>query len=189
MSAGYLAAPRGTSRNATLGAMVNYHLHAGPSADGPVVHRGYRFHVLQQTEFDVRVAGRRPDDIRMLTVQIDLQQGERYYVPVQGSVAANDYVGYPGYGEVLVGAGVQSRFARGDRLQWFAQLLAGPNVHGVVIKPQVGLDWSLDDRLALHAHAGRTIGIGSYGQSANKSRFRANGLTVGLTYRFSMPSR
>jgi hypothetical protein len=193
LSAGYLAAPRGSSRNATLGAALNYRIGGGgaaPGTDGAAgdsVRRGYRFHVMQQTEFDVRVAGRTPDNIRMITMQIDLQMDDRFYAAAQGSAATNAYVGYPGYGEVLVGAGMQSRYAAGDSLQFFGQLLAGPNVHGVVLKPQVGVNWSLGDRLALHAQAGRTIGIGSYGQSANKERFRANGLGVGLTYRFSLP--
>jgi hypothetical protein len=195
MSAGYLAAPRGSSRNVTLGAALNYQINPGPAgpgagdAAGETQLRGYRFNLLQQTEFDVRVANRTPAHIRMLTMQIDMLVDDSLYIPVQGSVATNAYVGYPGYGEVLVGAGLQSKYSTDDSFQFFGQLLAGPNVHGLVLKPQLGVNIGLSDRLALHAQAGRTIGIGNYGQNSNKQRFRANAVGIGLTYRFSVPSR
>jgi hypothetical protein len=118
---------------------------------------------------------------------MDLLLGERLYVPVQGSVAGNAYVGSPGYGEVLVGLGVQSRRTRDERLQYFAQLLAGPNVHGLVLKPQLGITYGLSDQFALSAQVGRTFGLDNYAQNTNKQKFRANSVSLGLVYRFSMP--
>lgn len=186
---GYLVAPRGSSKNLTVGAALNYRIDAGGGGPGDTTFRGYRFHLLKQTELNVEVAGRTPANIQMLTLQIDMLSSDRFYIPVQGSVATNAYVGYPGYGEVLVGAGLQSRSAKGDTLQLFGQLLAGPNVHGLVLKPQVGASVELSDTLALHAQGGRTVGIGSYGQNSNKQKFRANDIAIGLSYRFSVPSR
>lgn len=186
VTAGHMAAPRGTSKNWTLGAQLNVHL-GGAAAGGETLLRGWRYSVMQQTEFGVRVANQAPPDIRMLTMQVDGLLNERWYLPVQISVAANAYAGYPGYGEVLVGAGVQSTYAAGERWQFFGQLLAGPNVHGIVLKPMVGLNFSLTDRLALHLQAGKTIGLDNYGQNTNKQKFRASALGLGLTYRFSAP--
>lgn len=188
LSAGYMAAPRGTSKNVTYGAALNYMISPrGGESAGDNVLQGYRFHLLQQTEFDVQVANSSPANLKMLTLQMDLLLGERLYVPVQGSVAGNAYVGYPGYGEVLVGLGVQSRRTRDERLQYFAQLLAGPNVHGLVLKPQLGITYGLSDQFALSAQVGRTFGLDNYAQNTNKQKFRANSVSLGLVYRFSMP--
>ena len=119
----------------------------------------------------------------MLSAQLDTMVSDHIYIPVRAGVAYNAYLGYPGYGELLVGVGLQNKYDKGDRVQFFAQLLGGTNVHGLILKPGIGMNYTLSDRLAIHATSGKTIAT-----SPDNGNFRATDLALGLTYRFSVPS-
>lgn len=177
LTAGYLFAPKGSSKNYTLGASLNYHLFAGGGGDGGL-YRGYRFSVFQQTETNLGYKDQDRSDLKLLSLQADALVGDHVYIPLQVSVATNAYLGYPGYGELLAGAGVQSRFDEGDRVRWFGQVMVGTNVHGAILKTGVGVNIGLSERLALYATAGQTFG---------KDKFRADQVGLGLSYRFSLP--
>lgn len=187
LSAGYLFAPRGSSRNATLGAALHYHLGAAgdpPGSDASdAVYRGYRLSLLAQSEFDVTYQGIARSRVELLTLQMDMLLGSHVYLPVQIGAAYNAYLGYPGYGEMLAGLGVQSRFDPARRAQLFGQLLVGANVHGPIVKPGVGFSYGLSDRLAIHGLAGTTRSVGS-----DDKKFSADYVALGLSYRFSVPS-
>lgn len=180
LTAGYLFAPKGSSKNATFGAALNYHLGAGEGGSTGGTYRGYRFHLFQQTEFDVAFKGIDRSQLKLLSMQADSLVSDHVYLPLQGAVATNAYLGYPGYGELLAGVGVQNRHGQDTPLQVYAQLLVGTNVHGPIAKYGVGLNYGLSDRLALYATAGQTFGL-------DKDRFRASQVGVGVTYRFSRP--
>ena len=62
--------------------------------------------------------------------------------------------------------------------------MGGANVHGKAAKLSAGVRWIVDERLALNASLGRTAGRGDTG-----GRFSASNLTLGLEYRFSLPTR
>ena len=188
LTAGYLFAPNGSSRNHTVGMALNYHLQSGRGADAPSLAdgaalRGYRLSLLHQTLSAVQVRGVDRASLQMLAAQFDTMVSDHVYIPIRAGVALNAYLGYPGYGEVLVGVGLQNKFRQGDRLQYFGQLLGGTNVHGLVVQPGVGLNLSWDERLALYASAGRTMAT-----SSSNGSFRSNYLGLGLSYRFSVPS-
>ena len=189
LSAGYLAAPTGTSKNYTFGASLNYHLRpepasssAGSTANGTVF-RGYRVNLFQQTALNVRDRDVVDGRINMLSAQLDAIVSDHVYIPIQGAVAYEAYRDYPGYGELLAGVGLQSKYEKDDRFQFFGQLLGGTNAHGPVVKAGIGLNVSLSDRLAIYASAGKTVATPS-----NKTDFRSDNVGLGLTYRFSMPS-
>lgn len=187
LTSGYLFAPKGTSKNYSLGAALNYHLQsprqgAGGAPDGAVL-RGYRFSLLQQTQTGVSVRGLDRPGINMLTAQLDTLVSDHVYLPIRAGVAYNAYLGYPGYGELLAGVGVQSKYQRGDRLQFFGQLLGGTNVHGLILNPGIGMNYSLSDQLAVHASAGKTRAT-----SSDNGNFRSTSLGLGMTYRFSVPT-
>ncbi len=191
VTAGYMFAPTGSSKNYAFGAALNYHLGspqrgnaAGGWTSGDAVFRGYRFTLLQQTETKVRVRGEDRSDIHMLSAQLDAMVSDHVYIPIRAGVAYNAYLGYPGYGEMLVGVGVQNKYERGDRFQFFGQLLGGTNVHGLILKPGVGLNYTLSERLAVHASLGRTMAT-----SSDNGNFRSTYGAFGLVYRFSVPSR
>ena len=190
LSAGYLFAPTGSSKNYAYGAALNYHLRpepAGSSTDATTdgtVFRGYRINLFQQTALKVRDRDVVDGKINMLSAQLDAIVSDHVYIPVQGSVAYEAYRDYPGYGELLAGVGLQSKVDKDTPLQFFGQLLGGTNAHGPVVKAGIGVNVGLSDRLALYASAGKTVATPS-----NKTNFKSDNLGLGLTYRFSLPSR
>lgn len=189
LSAGYLFAPEGSSKNYTYGASLSYHIQSGrqgvdalETSDG-MLYRGLRFSLFQQTAFNVRVRGIDSANINMLSGQLDTIVSDHVYIPIQASVAYNAYQGHPGYGELLAGVGVQTMVTEDNRFQFFGQLLAGTNAHGPVLKPGIGMNLGLSDRLAIYASAGKTLAT-----SSKDVNFRSDYIGLGMTYRFSVPS-
>ena len=189
LSAGYLFAPTGSSKNYTFGASLSYHLHpersgsSAPETSDSILLRGYRIGLFQQTAFNVRDRDVDGGRINMLSAQLDAIVSDHVYIPVQGAVAYEAYRGYPGYGELAVGVGLQSKYDKDNPLQFFGQLLGGTNAHGPIVKAGVGMNVGLSDRLAIYASAGKTVAAPS-----NKTNFRSDNLGLGMTYRFAMPS-
>ncbi|MFM7531862.1 MAG: hypothetical protein ACKO5J_05130, partial [Rubrivivax sp.] len=183
---GYLTAPKGTSRNQTYGLALTRHLRAGQSGGeaGPARYQGLRVSLFQHTAFGLSYREQARTPLQMLGLQVDLPLGHHSYLPLQASGAYNAYLGYPGYAELLTGVGVQTRALPQDRFQFFGQLLGGANVHGKVAKVSAGLRCFIDDRLALNASLGVTRGRGDTG-----GYFSSNNATLGLDYRFSIPTR
>ena len=193
LSSGYLYAPRGSSRNLTLGASLVYH--ASPDGGSPlgdqaakeVAYRGHRFHIFLQTEFKVKVGDKDQGELKLLSVQVDNTVRDNIYIPIQGSIAYNSYLGYPGYGELLAGIGVQNKYSPNDSFQTFAQLLIGTNIHGIIVKPAVGVNFGLSDRLAIYGQVGSTLSLDNVGLYPKQYRFRSTSVGLGLSYRFSLP--
>ena len=189
MSAGYLAAPKGTSKNLSFGLALTRHFGVGDApagagaADGPAF-QAFRVGLFQQSESSVRFAGINRSSLKLVGIQVEAIINERWYIPLQGSAAYNTYLGYPGYGEVLAGLGVQSLARSGERVQAFGELMAGTNVHGVAVKAAAGLRYGLSDGAALRVTAGHIEA-----RSAAGNRFTANSLSLGFDYLFSLPTR
>lgn len=187
VSAGYLTAPKASSRNLTYGFTLSRHLRSGRSGDpagGPAVYEGLRVTLLHQSDTQLRYRDVARPALHMLGLQIDLPVSDRWYLPLQASAAYNSYLGYPGYAEVFAGVGVQTHLAPGERLQPFAQLMAGANVHGKGGKVNAGLRYLLDERLAVSLSGGRI-----QARSASGGRYVANNVVLGLDYRFAVPTR
>lgn len=185
VSAGYLAAPKASSRNLTFGLALTHHIRSSEGAGGrggPPTYRAFRVSVFQQTEFAVRYRDIDRGRLKMLGIQADTIVDDHWYIPLQASVAYGTYLGYPANGELLAGIGLQSGTGSGERLEVFGQLMAGANVHGPGVKASAGVRYGLSDRLALHVAAGRIVVRGSTG-----GRYSANSLGLGLDYRFSIP--
>jgi len=186
LSAGYMTAPKGSSRNQTFGLSLTHHLRSGQGGDasGPALYQGLRLSVLHQTDLNLSYRGTDRPSLQMLGLQLDIPVGQRWYLPLQASAAYNAYLGYPGYAEILGGLGVQTLAGPDERLQAFAQLLAGANVHGKAAKASAGVRWLLDERLALNFSVGHIEA-----RSASGGQFKADNLALGLDYRFSVPTR
>jgi hypothetical protein len=189
LSAGYLVAPKGSSKNFSFGLALSHHLGLGEkssrasAADGPATYQGFRVSLFQQTDSSVRFLGIDRGRLQMIGIQADAIASDHVYFPLQAAVAYSTYLGYPGYGELLGGMGLQSRSQRDEPWQVFGQLMAGTNVHGLAVKASAGLRYGLGDRMALHMAAGRI-----QARSAAGNRFTANSLGLGWDYRFSMPT-
>lgn len=186
LSVGYLSAPDASSRNQTYGLALTQHLRSGGAggADVPATWRGVRVSLFQQTEFKLRYRDIARDNLHLIGIQVDTPLGGPWYLPVQAAVAYNDYLGYPGYGELLAGLGLQTPLGLQDQLQVFGQLMAGANVHGLGYKASGGLRYLLSDRLSVHVAAGHIETRKSDGR-----RFSAHSLGIGLDYRFAVPIR
>lgn len=192
LSGGYLFAPRGTSKNAVVGASLTFHPFSprmDPAAEGgldDVVFRDRRLNVYLQCELEPRVGDRRRGTVNLLTAQYDSVIAGHWYLPLQLGVA---FRGYPGYGEVLAGAGVQTADRPGASCQAFAQLLIGANLFGIIVKPEAGLLWGVGRHAAVRLSAGRTLSLGAArsAEYPDDHRFRATTLSLGLSYRFSLP--
>ncbi len=186
-SVGYLSAPKGSSRNPTYGLTLTRHLRSGRGDDdaiAPSSYEGLRVSLLHQSDTQLRYRDVARPAVHMVGLQIDMPMSDRWYVPVQASMAYNAYLGYPGYGEIFAGLGVQTHQARGDRLQAFAQVMGGANVHGKGGKVNAGLRYILSDRLAASLSVGRVEA-----RSATGGHFSANNVALGLDYRFAVPTR
>lgn len=188
LSGGYLFAPKGSSKNHTVGAAMNYHLSAGDggSAQG-VAFRGFRLHLFHQTQFNVRVGNNRHANLNLISLQLDNILSDHWYLPIQAGVAYNDFVGYPGYGEILAGLGVQTRYSATDRFQGFFQLLVGANANNILLKPTVACNYGVSDNLALYGQFAKTISLNKFTQYPVDVRLSSYALGLGLTYRFSIP--
>lgn len=189
VSAGYLAAPKGSSKNLSFGLGLTQHLGprdgsigAGDTAAGTAL-QGYRVSLFQETESSLRFIGVDRGSLRLIGIQAEALVNERWYIPLQASVAYTTYLGYPGYGELLAGIGMQSLAGSRDRLQAFGELMAGTNVHGLAVKADAGLRYGLSDRAALRVAVGH---IEARSKAGN--RFTANSLSFGFDYMFSLPT-
>ncbi|MDT9000562.1 hypothetical protein RQP53_14910 [Paucibacter sp. APW11] len=189
VSLGYMAAPKGSSRNQTFGLSLIHHLRSGGASDGasllpPASYQGLRLAVLQQTDYHLSYRDIDRSTVKMMGLQLDIPLGQRFYLPLQASGAYNAYLGYPGYAEILAGLGVQTLAAADERWQGFGQLMAGANVHGKAVKANAGIRYILNERLALSLSAGRIEARSSTG-----GRFHADNIAFGLDYRFAIPTR
>lgn len=182
LSGGYLFAPKGTSKNYTLGAALNYRL----STTKKNTFRGFRFSVFQQTELDVTIGNKKHPNINLLSVRLDKMINDNWYIPIQGGVAYNEYMGYPGHGEILVGLGVQNAYSKDKKLQGFFQIAAGPDSRGIILKPTVGFNYSLSENLAIYGHVGKTMSLHNLGAYPRNRRFSSLSVGLGLTTRFSL---
>jgi len=192
LSSGYLFAPTGTSKNYTIGTAINYHITQkyknsnGFNTTDDFKYEGVRFNLFTQTEFDAKTDDKAHHDVNLLSTQFDNLIGDYWYVPVQVSIAYNDFQGSPGYGEILAGVGVQNKYVQSDNFQNFFQLLIGSNHHGIIFKPSIGTNYSLSDNYALYGQFGKTISVNSMGLYQEGRSFSAYNIGVGLTYRFSL---
>jgi hypothetical protein len=197
LSAGYLVAPRGTSKNQSFGIALTRHLGVGGASSGggssrnsssdddsTLTYRAFRVSLFHETDVGVRYRDLDRGQVQMIGIQADAIINDHWYIPLQGAAAYSAYLGYPGYGELLAGIGLQSRVERADRFQVFGQLMAGTNVHGLAAKGSVGVRYILNDRVALSVNAGHIVA-----KSASGNRFAANSIGFGLDYGFSIPGR
>ena len=189
---GYLYAPKGTSKNLTLGASLNFHnsaetwSHSDTDTPTNAQYKGYRFSLFEQSELHTNVGEKSPGTLKLLTGQFDNIINTNLYAPVQCSIAYNAYDGNPGYGEIMAGVGVQSAYSPHDRFQTFAQLLVGTNATSLLAKPGVGMNYSLTDQLAIFGQIGATFSLANRTQRSNQD-IRSPSIGLGLSYRFSRP--
>ena len=167
----------------------------GLGVDNSLVLNGYRINLFHQTKFNgeyqdsTRGVGGY-DNIKLLSIKIDYYVRDYWFLPLQISFAYDDLLGYPGYGEILAGVGIQNRLAAANGFQPFFQVMVGANICGLILKPEIGFNVSLSDYLAIYGQLGSMHPLSSLsGQFGNRTldgiSMSAYSVGVGLTYRFS----
>ncbi|MDF1877657.1 hypothetical protein JHD47_07470 [Sulfurimonas sp. SAG-AH-194-L11] len=185
LSGGYLFAPLGTSKNYTLGLALNYHPNKREKRSSRLdnlTYTGFRVDVFNQTEFDVKINNKKHKNIQLLSVQITNLINDYIYMTIHSNVAYTEFLGYPGYGELLAGVGIQNKYSKSDNFQNFFQVLIGTNVQSMIVKPSIGTNYSINERYAIYGQIGKTLSIGT----DKSSSFDANNIGIGITYRFSI---
>ncbi|MDA9274643.1 hypothetical protein N9Q06_01230 [bacterium] len=179
VTVGYLAAPDATSKNLTYGISLNSHFRkarkGGKAADGGK-YNGHRFTVSNETKLNLSVHGIKRDKLNLLTVQYDKIFNDNLYMPVRGNIALASYKGNPGYGEIAIGLGVQTKYSENRPFQFLGELQAGANVEGPFARAGVGVIYGLKEDIALRGMLSETMG---------RKGFRSTNLELGMTYRFS----
>lgn len=203
LSAGYLTAPKGSSRNITVGAAVNFNLSAlergGSNADSGsgLKLTGLRMDLYDKVLTGITYNNIKINNVNMAMVQLDYVVNSNFYIPFQVGAATNSFQGYAGYTEMFVGLGWQSHYTETNKFQGFAQLSIGLNDLGVnrkqdvgpLLNAAIGFNYGLSDRLALFGQLGKSVSIKQYTKSDPDHNFKANTFGLGLTYRFSLPMR
>lgn len=183
LTAGYVLALDGTARNLTFGLGLNRHFNARTRESGTFSSQGgrfegYHFSISNETALNLSFDGQPLASLNMISIQLDKNLSQSLYLPIRASISYQSYRGYPGYGEVSAGLGLQSRYAPEKPMQIFAEFHLGANVQGGIAKGVLGLAYSLREGLALRATMGQTLG---------QSHFRATNFSFGITSRFSLP--
>lgn len=182
LTGGYVFAPQGTFQSFTVGAAMNYYLFTGGKihyfdiAHKPIF-KSFRFHFFNQTEFDVNFHNQNTTNVNLISAEFDCFVHQYWFVPTQISFA---YSGIVGYGEALIGFGLQTKPVAAKHFQYFFQSLIGGNNAGFLIKPEIGIDYGLSDPLAIYGMIGRTIPVDADRLNASYS------VGLGFTYRFSL---
>ncbi|WP_133239587.1 hypothetical protein [Pararhodobacter aggregans] len=203
LSAGYFYAPFGTSRNWTVGVGLNYHLShperrgGGVLAGAEYTLRGIRLHTFGRVTSPIFYNGRESEGLTMVALQADYMLNDRWYLAGQIAAATNAFRGFAGYAEGFFGAGWQTRPFAGGRLQGYAQVLYGLNDVGVdparevgaLLYPSIGVNYYLNERVSIYGQLGATISLGRYMNASMTNSWRNTSIGLGMTYRFSLPTR
>lgn len=178
LTTGYLLALDGTSKNFTMGLAINQHFGTNVAKDNDEgQYNGYRIKLSHETLTNLNFRNKPLSNLNMLTFQADKLFTKHIYLPLRIAVAYQSYRGYPGYGEVSTGIGVQTGYTRGDKFQLFSELQIGANVEGAIIRPSIGIDFSFNEDLAFHTALGYTVG---------NENFNSVSIELGLSRRFSL---
>ncbi len=204
LSAGYLSAPKGTSRNWSFGAAISYHLTPekldlnNDRTKRDLALRGVRINVFDRKSFNVATNGEKISDLNLVAVQLDYSFRDHWYLPFQVAAATNEYDGHtPGYVEGLVGLGWQSDLFASDKLQGFAQVMYGMNDIGInaehdvgaLLNASLGFNYNLSDTYSIYGQVGKTVSLAQYLRPNFDNSFESVSVGLGMTYRFSLPTR
>ncbi|MGH1329918.1 MAG: hypothetical protein ACRBBK_03490 [Paracoccaceae bacterium] len=181
-STGYTHAIDGSSRNYTFGLALVSHFRLADAAkaqSGMIAgqFKGFRFGLNHETAFDISYKTLSGAKLNMLVINGQKTLTDHLYLPIRAGISYQSYRGYPGYGEVSAGLGLNSKPIGGARLQLFGEVHLGANVQGPIARAAVGIDYGLKKDWVLRGLAGKTYG---------KTGFRSTNIAVGLTRRFSV---
>ncbi len=198
LSAGYLFAPLGSSKNWSLGLGLSYRMPSAAQAaeaaerrdHAGIALRGLRANVFFRRQTGLVVNGSAMPDLDLLAMQLDYSLSPHWYIPFQIAAATEPYNGYAGYVEGLAGLGWQSAPLAGGRLRAYAQITTGLNDAvanpGPLIYTAAGISYDIDERLAVYSQLGKTISLGQRLNPGSANSFESTSLGLGISYQFSL---
>jgi hypothetical protein len=126
------------------------------------------------------------DSLNLLSVKLDYGLNQKWFLPIQLSMATSDVMGFPGYGEALTGLTLQPMAS--SLYRSFFQVLIGANPFGLIFKPQIGLIFRLTESWDIYLEAGQLIPIQALDSSQNLlkiTRLQATSIGLGIRSEFS----
>lgn len=188
LSGGYLWAPQGQLKAATVTAEILYHLDLATAATHAATHcyyetQGWRLQLFNQTYAHpqhVTEHTRSPDNL--IAIQIDQLFTPHFFFSYQ---AASAYSGVHagGYATGMIGPGVQTSAFLNHHLQLFGEILVGAGGGGdlalgggALIEPVAGLHYALSDAWGLQASIADV--------KALHNQLNTPVLNIGITLRF-----
>ncbi|MFN0729955.1 hypothetical protein [Polaribacter gochangensis] len=123
------------------------------------------------------------ENLHQIAMQINVFLNKNVYLAGHTSFANFGNAG--AYAEGIVGIGYQTNSLLNNKVQVFTQLLAGAagggdisTGQGLIIKPSIGFNYQLNNKLSFKTSIGRV--------KANGGRLNSTSLNVGVNYRFSI---
>jgi len=189
LSSGYLWAPQGQLKAATLTAEVFYHLDMGTGSSTPADFvsnysvQNWRIQLLNQTYLaPQRTFTATTPSINLIAVQVDQLFTPYFFFSYQAASAYNGlHAG--GYATGMIGPGIQTSTLLGHRVQPFAELLVGAGgggglalSGGSLIEPVVGLRYLFTPSVGVQASVGQV--------KALQNNLNTSVINLGLTINF-----
>ncbi|MBL4893653.1 MAG: hypothetical protein JKY59_02095, partial [Emcibacter sp.] len=185
---GYLLSPNSDFRSSTFGIGIKYYvdkdgiLNKKKKFYSTVKFKGVQIALSQQIYFDAKRDTNSSQNLQQISLQANLFLNKYIYVAGQTSFANFGNAG--AYAEGIVGVGFYSKPFLNYNVNLFAQLLAGAaggggisTGKGLIIKPSIGFNYYLNDKLSIKTSVGK---VKARGGSLNSTSF-----SIGLNYNVS----
>ncbi|WP_347173784.1 hypothetical protein [Polaribacter uvawellassae] len=144
--------------------------------------KGFEISIGQELYLNAKRITNPSENLHQIAMQINMHLNKNIYLAGYTSFANFGNAG--AYAEGIVGIGYQTNALLNNKVQIFSQLLAGAagggdisTGQGLIIKPSIGLNYQLNNKLSFKTSIGK---VKARGGSLNSTS-----LNFGLSYRFS----
>ena len=144
--------------------------------------KGLHFLLAQELYIDAHRNAIQPENMQQISLQINYFLNKYLYLSGQTSFA--NFGGAGAYAEGIVGLGVYSKPIYQEKISLFAQILMGSaggggiaTGQGLILKPNIGLDYHWNDLFSVRTSFGK---VSAFGGTLNSYSFN-----LGVNYRFS----
>lgn len=181
---GLMMSPNSFFKANTLGFGIKYYTNINGVKDlnesATSSFKGIEVITKHDVYFKAKRIQRPAQDLHQISLQVNYHLTDLFYLAGQTSFASFGNAG--AYAEGLVGAGIQSSYFMNKSMNIFAQGLAGgagggaiSTGQGLIFKPSVGINYLLNNQLALRVAGGYV--------KARKGELSSFSANVGLVYR------
>lgn len=185
---GYLLTPNSHFTASTYGIGLKYYAHTnGILSKGNTVFtkakfKGIQITIQQEMYFNAKRGSNPTENLQQISLQGNLFLNKYIYVAGQTSFANFGNAG--AYAEGIVGLGINSKPILHKKITAFAQLLGGAagggdisTGQGFIIKPNIGINYDLNDKLSIRASVGKV--------TARGGKLNSTSISFGFSYNIS----